>query len=271
MKSLVILSACAAAVIASPVRGQSLNIDFGSGAGTPSDSFAGVGAAGHWNAIPGVPGVIYPLDGLDGQPSNVAVRVFPIAAGYEASSWEFPETTGDLAALLDDGLPGLGDVVVSARIAGLAPGTYEVYTYAWLPNVPGLLTWIFISDVQDSIQVIGGDWPGQLQTPITHAEHVVEVTEGMILEINSVGAIWTWDGVMEGIQLVKADDPAPMPGDLNEDLVVDGIDLGILLARWNPPPGKGCAGDSDCDAADFNGDGYVDGLDLGILLANWTL
>ena len=49
-------------------------------------------------------------------------------------------------------------------------------------------------------------------------------------------------------------------GDLNLDGVVDGIDLGGLLAIWglqNPP------------YADLNGDGWVDGNDLGIMLAHW--
>jgi len=47
-------------------------------------------------------------------------------------------------------------------------------------------------------------------------------------------------------------------GDLNDDCVVDGADLGALLAQWgsNGP-------------ADLNGDGQVDGADLGALLAAW--
>jgi len=55
-----------------------------------------------------------------------------------------------------------------------------------------------------------------------------------------------------------ADAQAPCTGDLNADRVVDGIDLGILLAAW------GGAG-----AADLNADGFVDGVDLGLLLAAW--
>ena len=49
-----------------------------------------------------------------------------------------------------------------------------------------------------------------------------------------------------------------LPADLNGDHVVDGGDLGILLAGW------GGAG-----AADLNGDGTVDGADLGVLLGAW--
>jgi hypothetical protein len=50
-------------------------------------------------------------------------------------------------------------------------------------------------------------------------------------------------------------------GDLNEDFVVDGADLGILLSAWG-----------ECDgtcAADLNHDGDVNGADLGDLLSVW--
>lgn len=50
------------------------------------------------------------------------------------------------------------------------------------------------------------------------------------------------------------------PGDLNGDGVVDGADLGLLLAAW----------DSDDADADLNDDGIVDGADLGLLLAAWS-
>jgi hypothetical protein len=58
--------------------------------------------------------------------------------------------------------------------------------------------------------------------------------------------------------LDACDQPSP---DLNGDGVVDGNDLGILLAAWGAGTGP----------ADLNRDGAVDGNDLGILLAAWTL
>jgi len=61
------------------------------------------------------------------------------------------------------------------------------------------------------------------------------------------------------------------PGDLTGDGIVDGIDLGNLLANWSIPAGSpGCGGRRPC-AADLDDSGSVDGIDLGILLANWTL
>ena len=48
------------------------------------------------------------------------------------------------------------------------------------------------------------------------------------------------------------------PGDTNDDGVIDGADLGALLAAWG-----GCAG---C-ASDINEDGQVNGADMGLMLA----
>ncbi len=49
------------------------------------------------------------------------------------------------------------------------------------------------------------------------------------------------------------------PGDFNGDDLVDGADLGLLLAAWN----------SNAPEADLDGSGNVDGADLGLLLAAW--
>jgi len=51
------------------------------------------------------------------------------------------------------------------------------------------------------------------------------------------------------------------PGDLNASLIVDGADLGVLLAFWGPV--------TTFPRADINLDGTVDGADLGVLLSYW--
>jgi hypothetical protein len=51
-----------------------------------------------------------------------------------------------------------------------------------------------------------------------------------------------------------------LTGDLNDDGLVDGADIAILLGAW---------GTAD-PVADLTGDGNVDGADLAIVLGNWT-
>ena len=51
------------------------------------------------------------------------------------------------------------------------------------------------------------------------------------------------------------------PADLNEDDVIDGADLTLLLAEWACTE-AGCI-------ADIDGSGFVDGADLTIILSSW--
>ena len=52
------------------------------------------------------------------------------------------------------------------------------------------------------------------------------------------------------------------PGDFTGDGLVDGADLGLMLAVWGP-----CSGCPE----DLNGDGEVSGADLGLLLSFWSI
>ena len=53
-------------------------------------------------------------------------------------------------------------------------------------------------------------------------------------------------------------------GDLNDDGIVNGADLGLLLGAWGSCPGSPCLGD-------LNNDGQVNGADLGLMLGAWGL
>lgn len=94
---------------------------------------------------------------------------------------------------------------------------------------------------------------------------------GEATTIDLLTVIWA-DGTMTRLTDVAANQtltlerfPAPVtPGDLNNDAIVDGADLGLLLAAWGD-----CPIDDPC-GADINGDGVVDGADLGLLLASWS-
>jgi hypothetical protein len=52
----------------------------------------------------------------------------------------------------------------------------------------------------------------------------------------------------------------PCPSDLNHDGIVNGADIGLLIAAWGA-----CGG---CPA-DLNGDGIVNGADVGQFLSGW--
>lgn len=53
--------------------------------------------------------------------------------------------------------------------------------------------------------------------------------------------------------------PDCCPGDVNCDGIVNGADLGLMIAAWG----------TDDPAADITGDGLVNGADLGLLIAAW--
>ncbi|MFO0874029.1 MAG: hypothetical protein U0575_08675 [Phycisphaerales bacterium] len=65
-----------------------------------------------------------------------------------------------------------------------------------------------------------------------------------------------------GFDTVRLATRVALVGDINGDGVVDGADLGLLVAAWGAT-GPGIPSDLDCD-------GVVDGADLGILLGAWT-
>jgi len=99
-----------------------------------------------------------------------------------------------------------------------------------------------------------------LETDDKELDEAIEFTDLFIacaLDINRDGIV---DGADLGLLLaswgkVEFGDKA----DLNRDEVVDGADLGILLQNWGNP-----------GIGDLDGNGTVDGADLGILLQHWT-
>ena len=58
--------------------------------------------------------------------------------------------------------------------------------------------------------------------------------------------------------------PQPVPGDFNNDGVVNELDAGILASYWQT------IGGANLSMGDANGDGNVDDLDATIVAANWT-
>jgi hypothetical protein len=53
--------------------------------------------------------------------------------------------------------------------------------------------------------------------------------------------------------------------DINNDGIVNGVDLGLLLQEWGPV----IPGDNGSESADLNLDGVVNGIDVGVFFAAW--
>jgi formylglycine-generating enzyme required for sulfatase activity len=85
-----------------------------------------------------------------------------------------------------------------------------------------------------------------------------EVSQGLLPDSNG-------DGVPDGCQCGAVPElPVCCVGDIVADRVINGADLGTLLAYWGPRTSG-----SFSIASDLNNDGRIDGSDLGILLAYW--
>ncbi len=76
------------------------------------------------------------------------------------------------------------------------------------------------------------------------------------------------DGVPDtGIVDMGYHSPAPVPGDVDGNGVVDGLDLTAVLTAWDATPGHPRWN----PAADLDGNGIINGLDLTEVISNWTM
>lgn len=87
-------------------------------------------------------------------------------------------------------------------------------------------------------------------------------------------SVANFDGLMNGLTYVNIHTlaypggeirgqiviPPPCPGDINDDELINGKDLVVVLGGWGPC--NGCT-------ADINDDGNVDGQDLALVLGGW--
>jgi hypothetical protein len=109
--------------------------------------------------------------------------------------------------------------------------------------------------------IIGCDDDGCTQAPPWTSKVTATLTAGTQYFI----AVGGYDADTTGPTynfLIEGPEVGGCAPDLNNDDVVNGQDLGILLGAWGPCGGASCP-------ADLNGDGAVNGQDLGILLGAW--
>jgi hypothetical protein len=76
-------------------------------------------------------------------------------------------------------------------------------------------------------------------------------------------AVGGYDNTQVGPFNIEIIAPAapPCPPDFNNDRVIDGTDIGLLLSNWGY-----CGATCPCD---LNQDGKVSGADLGLVLSGW--
>jgi hypothetical protein len=184
--------------VASATR-AGFNVDIGSSNGIPLPAYgAAAGQPGPWNQIIN--------DGptmlVDTQNVLTTVTLTSTTTGNYTFGFNNTGTTGDDELLMDDGHDG----PMTLNLAGLINGYYDIYTYAWAPDNPLLLTNVSAANSTDPLQVVGGAWPGTFVKGTTHAKHRVLVTNGtaQITCTVSVGFV-----TINGLQVVPVSPTAP--------------------------------------------------------------
>jgi probable HAF family extracellular repeat protein len=220
-------------------------------------------------------------------------RVTGVSESGLLCGWEYTPLFGPNDAFVFDGaawtqIGGFGQfdnaeayaISDAGFIVGVstAPGGDQgtVWTFTEPPQQIGLLPGMEYSellDVNDDGIAVGRSFklspPVASRALIWDGETLVDLNDlvpddfpGTLFEahgINAAGQIAVTAVVSGGFRAYLLSPELGLVGDLDGDGVVDGADLGAVLAAW------GTSG-----AADLTGDGVVDGADLGVLLANWS-
>lgn len=180
-------------------------------AGTPSASYAAAAAqAGIWNAVTVLEAGPHPLVDTAGAPAGISLTLSATAGGRLDNN---PTTSGDDAALLDDGYniaPGIGSTVVFT-VTGLAAGSYTIYTYAWDPNSPSSRSVSVDVNGAGAIPVApSSDAFTGFEVGVTHAVHPVTLGAGENLVITVANLDDVYDQAsVNGFQIVPGG-PSPI-------------------------------------------------------------
>lgn len=156
------------------------------------------------------------------------------------------------------------------RLTNGAAGTFSVELGGYLPATQHDLLFVLagLTDLDGTMDVKLIDVGNGVFDPQVGDQFIVlRASGGLVGTFQNApvsyasGNVYFWSLVYDSSTVtLKLDDILPCAADLNSDGIVNGADLGILLAAWGPC--KGCQ-------ADLNGDGEVGGADLGQLLAAW--
>lgn len=200
-----LVAAIVAGVVAAPARAQSIYIDFGVGSPPSASYAAAAGTPGFWNEMP-MPSTVVPLLGLAGEATSATWAAFNCDTN---ATTDFPNTTGDDDALLDDWIyADCAFDLPRMDIVGLLPGEYLMFAY---PKADGggfvnVNTLLLPQGVGAGIQLpqqapFAGDFGIWLIAAIP-----LSITPGTTLRIRPGSDV---NQGISGIQLVRIGDASP--------------------------------------------------------------
>lgn len=216
---------------------------------------------------------------IDWRPIRPAVPVVGAMPGVVAGYFVIPESSvlpnfSTLSAYASEIVPRIDFPSTSGNFAGSGRADLVAAAFEGWLEVPVSGMWTLFTDSDDGSRL----WIGETLVVENDGLHPMVERSGQIglaagrhparveffENFGGAGLIVRAEGPGTTKQTVPAawwsHGGTARPGDLDQNGVVDGSDLALLLSAWGP-----CSG---C-RADLDGSGAVDGADLAILLANW--
>lgn len=170
-----LVAACALAGLGVGVASAgSINIDFGTLTGTPSDGFAGAGTAGYWNGVSVGDASSFSLLDTSGSATGATLFALDLAGSLDVSgSGLSPDAPVDL----------LGDYAYGSRVTsafsvdGLDAGMYEVIVYVtYRQDFPVGST----VNIRGNERSATGEYQGGFVEGETHTRHEVMISDGLL-------------------------------------------------------------------------------------------
>jgi hypothetical protein len=188
---------------AGSARGQALNVDFGEPDNAPSAAYGAAGSPGVWNSFRADQGEEETLVDVAGGSTTVTLHQ---VGGTDTPTVEDPSTSGEASLLMDDYLVTFtASLETCIFLEGVAPGSYEVLIYAWMPNDAAVLSYTNVDqEAGNPHYEVGGSWPGFQEELTTFSRHWAEVGVDGRLDLHSgivPGAEELLGAALNGLQI----------------------------------------------------------------------
>lgn len=205
----------------------------------------------------------FEVEGLLG-PKVISTGIRGLGLSAAANWGVFHNTNGTtLTELVPSTIPGGGQYMLHVVTDGHANGLGQIFgpfNGGWACVVEQVSVYV----VSGTVIIGAGNGGNTGPNAFSEETERLQVMTGhnAVCPANAF-IIYSWLGGAQfyvdlaSVEAMSCEGP---PGDLNFDGIVDGADLGLMLADWGPCP--------DC-AADLDGNDIVNGSDLGSLLGNW--